>query len=608
MRFSRTAFSRNGFSRNIFDLIAPDTASPFATLCRAFFAQFFTSESATSDAHVRQTMIWALTFLLPPGLFMMVTVFPDYENIVRFHPAQIDEARMRLALVFVTYAMVTAGFVAVFVWDGLTFERRDAMVLGPLPLRGSTVIGAKLSALALLMLGASFAINLMTALPFASVTANHLGLASFVHDGTAHLIATIGGAAFVFCTLVVTRALVMLLGSPRLAARLGSLLQFLFVAAILCFMLLAPAMLQAKRAAFLASAGTSVNPSAWFLGLFEYLHGSPEPVFATLARRALLALALAMSGSVALSIVGVRLQMQRALVPVSSAGALGRALVSRALARLLTGRDPIAQATADFVLLTIARNRAQQGPIAVTAAIGLAIVIARLAAEANELGWMMRPTIDVLAVPLVLAFWMTIGLRAACFVPSELPAAWAFRVNAPERGRSYWSATRAAMIAFVLPPMLLVTALLGPLLGARIAAWHALFVMAMIALLVQILLLTIAYVPFTRAYEPGHARLRTRWPLYLIGVYAFAYWPLGPEMRLLTATAAGPRPLSFLGLLAGVAAAIAVLDAIGRRRAAAVWRIEEPESSVEDSLRISVLDIGDAVPGVRLASKGSAPR
>src|SRR4030088_2047045 len=120
-----------GFSMHRFSLNAPTNPSPFSTLWRAFLAQCFTSESATSDAQLHQTMIWALTFLLPPGLFMMVTVFPDYERIVQFHPRLVDEARMRLALVFVYYAMVTVGFVAVFLWDGLTFERRDAMVIGP---------------------------------------------------------------------------------------------------------------------------------------------------------------------------------------------------------------------------------------------------------------------------------------------------------------------------------------------------------------------------------------------------------------------------------------------------------------------------------------------
>src|SRR5215470_2478665 len=104
--------------------------SPFRILTRAFLLQLFTNESAISDAQLRQAMIWGITLLLPPGLFLMVTIFPEYENMVAYHPKLIDEARLRIALVLVMYAMATIGYIAVFVWEGLAFERRDAMVIG----------------------------------------------------------------------------------------------------------------------------------------------------------------------------------------------------------------------------------------------------------------------------------------------------------------------------------------------------------------------------------------------------------------------------------------------------------------------------------------------
>ena len=43
--------------------------------------------------------------------------------------------------------MVTVGLIAAFVWDALDFEHRDAMVLGPAPLRARTILGAKIAAL-----------------------------------------------------------------------------------------------------------------------------------------------------------------------------------------------------------------------------------------------------------------------------------------------------------------------------------------------------------------------------------------------------------------------------------------------------------------------------
>jgi hypothetical protein len=75
-------------------------------------------------------MIGVLAFLLPPGIFMLVQVFPAFEMTAMFFPERVDGFLAGLAFVFVAYSMVTVGLIAAFEWDALTFELRDAMVLG----------------------------------------------------------------------------------------------------------------------------------------------------------------------------------------------------------------------------------------------------------------------------------------------------------------------------------------------------------------------------------------------------------------------------------------------------------------------------------------------
>src|SRR5258706_8872230 len=77
------------------------------------------------------------------------------------------------ATLFIAYSIVTIGFIGAFTWDALGFDRRDAMVLGPLQMRGSVVVRAKLTALALLMLGTAASVSLMTAIPFAMIASNY---------------------------------------------------------------------------------------------------------------------------------------------------------------------------------------------------------------------------------------------------------------------------------------------------------------------------------------------------------------------------------------------------------------------------------------------------
>lgn len=558
-------------------------ASPFVVLWREFFGQFFSSEWVTSDIQLRQTIIWAFAFLITPGFFLVVKVLPAYKFSLAVDAAVAAQILTLLGSIFVTYSMVTIGFIAVFVWDSLTFDTRDAMVLGPLPITGRTIVAAKLAALATFLIGTSLAVNVMTAIPFALATAEPAGLIPFARYLAAHLLATVGAAVFAFAAIVMIRGLVALFAGARLAAMLGSLMQFLFVAGLLCFVVLSQ---EEDPAIFNAGAAPNLPP-AWFLGLFERGIELSGPGTGRLAERALVATAIAIVGATGLTILTFRRQMQLALAPAASTGPMGGARLSRLLARWLGGRDSVATATSEFILLTIARNRQQQGPIVMSAAVGVAIVAAAVSQRADGLESLMRPRTAVLWIPLVLAYWTAIGLRASFFVPSQLPGSWSFRAHGPEHAPAYWSAVRASMIGFVLPPALLLVACLVPLVGWSIAAWHALFVCVMVILLVDVVSLTIDYVPFTRPYQPGHAKLKSRWPLYLLGMYATVYWPVRAEMRSLN------DPASMVTLLAVVTIAIAALEVVGRHRSRR-WSVQPREDAADDLSTMIVLDIGHA--------------
>jgi hypothetical protein len=161
-------------------------------------------------------------------------------------------------------------------------------------------------------------------------------------------------------------------------------------------------------------------------------------------------------------------------------------------------------------------------------------------------------------------------------LPTELKAAWAFRVHSQLPSTSYWSGVRAAMFAFAIGPALFVNALVViPLLGWRVAAIHALVVTVAIAITAQFASLLVEGVPFTRAYPPGHAKLKTRWQLYLLGMWAIAYLPVRWEMPVLD----NPSGLAWL-LVRGLAVMV-VLEIAGRHRARK-WTLP-PESEFDDA-------------------------
>jgi hypothetical protein len=562
-----------------------------------FFAQFFTNESVTSDLQLHQTIVWVLIFLLVPGAFMLILLFPGFQSAVilsrlgRVPPSRVDDLLAWIAFFLTTYSMVAVGLVTVLAWDALTFDRRDAMVLGSLPLRNRTILGAKLAALATFLAAGSLAISMFNAVMFALTTSDQLGAIVFVTHLFAMLVATTGASVFVFAAIVTVRGGVMLLGRQALAAACGPPLQFLFVVSVLCLVVLSPAIWQVP---FVTATFTNWMPPAWFAGVFEQLRGSPrafDPAFPFMTHtwRAITGTSIAVVGAIAVSVAEFHRQMRAALSPSASPGFLGAAQVSRTLARLLVGRHTSARAIADFILMTLARNRALQAPMAMNAAVGAAMVVAGLSRSVRSVESLMRPRTAVLWIPLVMGYWMAVGLRASFFKPSELPASWSFRANSSGHVVERWLAVRAAMIGFLAPRVLIICALLVPLIGWTLAARHALVVVALVILLVDMMALTIHHTPFTRAYEPGHARLRTRWFLYAMGLYLFAYWPARLDLFIL------PRPNAWLTFLACSVAVIAGLETAGRRGAHDATDQTDDESL--DADRTLTLDIAHVRSG-----------
>ena len=241
-------------------MIAVDT--PFKILWRVFVEQFAANESATSDMQMRRAIIGVITFLITPGLFLMMKTMSGYEMMVmvarhRNMPQLIETFLAQMAVLFVSYSMISTGLLTVFIWDTLVFDKRDAMVLGPLPLRGSTIVGAKLAALATFLVGTALAVNVISGVPFGLVTGALDG--RILRHLAGHLSGTIGGAVFMFCTLVIVRGLLVLLVSAHAAATAGSLLQFVFLSAVLCFMMVPTATGQVVAADFLVRRAVRVD-------------------------------------------------------------------------------------------------------------------------------------------------------------------------------------------------------------------------------------------------------------------------------------------------------------------------------------------------------------
>src|SRR5882757_6772314 len=202
---------------------------------------------------------------------------------------------MEHVLISTTTAVV--GLFSVLSWDSLVPDRRDVLVLAPLPIRTSTLFSAKLAAVAaslgLVIVSLNVLSGLLWPLLFAPAGGGVLGV---IRSLLAYWMTIIMAAAFTFCSVLGVQGIAAQLLSRQRYLRLSALLQVAGFCLFIGLYFLEPSL--ETREALTAQVNQKLLaclPSYWFLGLFQQLNGSLSPGFASLASRAWMSLMVAVS-------------------------------------------------------------------------------------------------------------------------------------------------------------------------------------------------------------------------------------------------------------------------------------------------------------------------
>jgi hypothetical protein len=538
-------------------------------LARTFFARFFESDLLPPGVPQEQFTIYALAGFAVPGL-LLPTVFANRYLELERHPALLIQALVFHRLLFITLTMIALGFVALVVWEGVFPDRRDARVIGVLPVRGSELAAGRVTALAVLAVIFLVGSNAVPTVMYGTLIAAYGGASNILTGAFAHLAATTAAGAFVFFLLIALQGLLLNLGSRRVAERLAVAMQIIFVVALLQLLFFFPHV----RRLIDGDVGTVVSdpilryvPSIWFLALYDVLGGSPADGTWPAAR-----LALAVSAGTVATAVG--------LMSATHARLLRLALESPTLRSNRTWRRPRWQSAAgwrnhprrarairQFAIRTLARSRTHRMLLALYGGVALALVVSGLLPLLflRGVAGLAEPSLPVLSAPFVLVFLLLVGMRACFAIPVEPKANWAIRIAEPGERRSAMNGVRDAMVVGVVLPIALVAVATAALLwGAWPAFVHGVVLSITGLALSEGLLLGLRKLPFTCTYFPGLARMRTLWWAYLTAFTTFSY-----TTPLLEVTMIGdPSALGWFVCIAG--GAVVTLDLMRRQAAASL--------------------------------------
>jgi hypothetical protein len=496
-------------------------------LTHAFMARFFENEITTGTDDLKTSFFWPLSVLAVPGFLVPAGMALSWQLVATVEGPDALRVLARGDKAFYEgFAMVACAIVSAIAWNSLMTDRRDGIILGAMPVRPPIVVAARLAALGLYVALVAAAMNVLSSLSFGILLAANNTTAFALRGMFAHFTASCAAGVCVLLAVAGGQGLVLAALGPRRFSRVSPLLQLCLVAAIVVGFLTLP-VINVSVVDTLKQAGPDARPwilatpPLWFLGVYEWVLGTDDPVLLGLARTAGVALAAGFVATVASYPVAYR-RVMVAVIENADAGAGAGDRPARRLGRLLTaltGRAPTVRAVSQFLLATL--GRAERHRFVIAAAIGTAVAWGLPSWTSVVPTRPRAPRADVLSLPLSSMLFLVVGLRIAASLPSDDKAGWMFEVSPPSN-RAVRSAMERTMFAFgVLPVALLFVPLCWALWGPDVALTHLLVSVAMGVLLIEVALLRFAGMPCARPWNPDGVNLGRWWAAYVVGFLLF---------------------------------------------------------------------------------------
>lgn len=526
------------------------------TLVRHFFGRFFDKDSLAEGGSEHANVIQIIAMLAVPGAIVSLFTMVDHP-LVRSEVARLW-LRAGDRYVFVCYSMVVMGFVMTFKWDSLFPDRRDYLILTPLPISLRDFFIAKATALAGFLMLFVIAINLFSCLivPWAVAVRNNT-LRVLAPAAFAHAVAVCSGAVFMALLFAAFQGILINVMTPAAFRRISPWIQMVSMTVLVTVLLVIPGI--AANVRVLAESNVRALdyiPVFWFLGVYEVLNpeGTLIPMARSWAATAIAATAVVSVLFVLTYLISYRRYSRKILEGVESE-VFSQPWRRRASAAVLNAallRHPFQRAAFYFIGRIFGRSPKHRLFISMYGGIGLALAVSSLFLLRRDPDLVVAVSRNgLLEAPLILSFFVVSGLRATFNLPYELGANWMFQITSGSDAAEYLRATRRWVLLRGIVP---VYALFAPLHFAFFdrgeALFHLAFGLAVAAVLTELLFYRFNKVPFTCAYLPPRSHMAFLAGAYLYGFTIYAFSMAGLERWV----GASPQRMGLFFI--GVAAAL----------------------------------------------------
>jgi hypothetical protein len=442
----------------------------FRLLARTSVRRLLGSAVLSREADPILFAIWGVALgAIPPAGFALRTGFA-YDRMMGQPLEDILPTVLMHRAFLVLYAMLAAALLGALMWETLLPDRDDHEIIGVLPVRPRTLAASRLAAAVAVAVTVALAVSVPSGVLFTLVSLPRadLGMAPLLFLG--HVAGAVLGALLVFLALLAVRVLLAAGVGARASERLAVVLQVGAVAGLIEVFVFLPGVLPAVVRPLTESVGGAGQlPTTWFVPLHTWIAAGDIPVPMAGVGAALGSVA----GTAALTVaayLGLASRIERRSLEARHDARAGRVFptLARAAARATRASAPV-RGLLLFAVASLTRSRRHL--LVVATYLGFAAAAGSISLIRATRGGGLdfaTPSLELLSLAAILLYVMTLGLRAAFAVPTDLDANWPlrlYRVSVPGARL----ATRLAMHFFVTAPVALLVFLVGLVAGWRLS-------------------------------------------------------------------------------------------------------------------------------------------
>ena len=433
----------------------------------------------------------------------------------------------------IAFFMVIMGFIALIEWDAIFPDRRDIKNLSPLPVRTITIFNAKFTSLLLFAGMFSLGMNLFATFTFWLYLPKWIAndILFSLYFVLVHLLSTFAALLFSLFFFNVVAGILLTLFRTRLYERISTALRsVLLLASVLLLFSFSRGVFYSLdwllkvvdnwRAA--DSLVLYLFPPMWFTGLYETLLGNPDPQYHTLALIAGLSLVVLFILFYATAGLSYRRHLGAHTEAVSRKrhGNPAVAFIHSICLRLFL-RHPVERAVYDFYGKTLRASMYHKIRLATYISVGIGLVLIFFVSQNIGSNILFSVNRTMLSMPIVLAFFMLLGIRKGADMPVSLESNWIFQLTEHSERRHYHIGFIKAVLLQNLIPLYAVLFLFFLLIwDFKVAVSHLLFCLALSVLMMMGVFFHRVKIPFTCSYMPGKEKLQFYWYFYLVAYVA----------------------------------------------------------------------------------------